>query len=363
MKWFGFGSDKLALGLTALRSASATVWSWFKPAFQLWPWLTADVVFTWYLAYSSQGQGMARDFADAPPAWWSLAFALVPSFLLTLTACLVTALVLAIRADVVKPRADGLLVEGATESKAPARKDGRPRALLVTAWTFALAGWPALAVAWTTGLWRPAVVVGMTAAMALVTLSWTLRGAWRRPERWHKRLSELRGYRYALGGLVVALATGALLVGANQTMVAPSSPRLLGAVLVPILGLSALSTLFGGLFVTFPQATRHPWFLQGCVLAIAGLNLTQLPLTDDENSLLKQSAETTTLTAQAARSAGMCKLNEPVELRDLQDRVMYGNPPPLPIPDKPAPVWLVSAEGGGIRAAYWAALVSGRADR
>lgn len=338
------------------------------PLLHLWPWLAAVAIFVGFLI-SSQGQSIATDMVGTDWASGGT-LTLAITFLCTLAASLFTSLVVTsfatgpaptlkpLGAD--EPAQDEVLSEPAWAVAAmgwlvvtrQALKQGRAVGALHLAWGFALgAALPVTAMVFfgvTSGIW-PLVVTAIVAALLTLGL---LRGAWSNASAWSDRIRLLHRYRLALGTVVLAAAAVPLYVGAKVLMQDPLAASPIGPAFVAMLGLSALASLVGACFVALPHCLPRP---RWGVLAMCGVvvfNVWQMPLVDAENPLLAekiQKARADTECREASRREAFQGARHAVINRALSVRQ-------LPREQRGPSLLFVSAEGGGIRAAYWSAL-------
>jgi hypothetical protein len=332
-------------------------WTWtqsaLRPAILLWPWLLSAIIF---FAFLRSSQGQALTWQMSPDTWhsgWTIG-AVALSFAATLCACLLTSLVVL---------SWGKSDNETSPDAAPrvALIDRRPLGLLHIGWAFALSSAPIVLLAWVT---RSAIAIVIIAILwgltVLVLRQWVLRGAWRETAAWSTRLARLHGWRRSLTACVGLLATAPLLYGAHRIVQAPDVTDGLGPVFITMLGLSALSSLFATLFIALPYCTSRPRLAALLPLGLVAANVLFQPLADPVNPLLKAESERVRDRYQKKGTESMrCKSADRGLGRSLKGQAQRI----VNIPDRPAPepthvpaMYFVSAEGGGIRAAYWTAM-------
>ena len=343
----------------SFKVASANVvkgWSWlkaiFRPALLLWPWLVSTATF-WIFLQSSQGEAITGQMAGSAWYSWMAVVAITVSFVATLFACMLTALVI-----LSWRRTDGRpssVASGVESVIAP--PDGRGLGILYVSWAFALSAAPMLLLAWAT---KSMIGLGVTLLVGLctcITLQLVVfRGTWKSATDWSIRLEQLRRRRFYLALGVVATAAAPLLVGALWLVRTPESATTLGPAFVAMLGLSALSSLFAALFIALPYCTLSPRLAALVPLAMVAVNVLYQPLADTDNPLLREEAG-------LARAKFDSEAKPPINcsrtsrrlakaLQDQATRVIKE----AKSPDGAPALYFVSAEGGGIRAAYWTAM-------
>jgi hypothetical protein len=133
-----------------------------------------------------------------------------------------------------------------------------------------------------------------------------------------------------------------------------------GPLLIAMVGLAAISTLFGVVVVTIPTSLRMPWAGLIFVLVMATWAAYQSTDIDSENPLLRTAA---TRALEAQRNDAACKRTPHSSLVSLREHTKDVHPQSRKGRDQDGnediadrTIYLVSAEGGGIRAAYWTAL-------
>jgi hypothetical protein len=158
------------------------------------------------------------------------------------------------------------------------------------------------------------------------------------------------------GALTLAIAplfTGAMIAENNPMALAG-----LGPVLVTIIGLAALSTFFGTLLVGIPLVARRPYIGVGIgilmIVMIAGGHSQRI---EADNILLREKVRSAYL---AHKGDEKCRRIASDLSSAVEDRVEHAQH--LSSSAKAERITLVSAEGGGIRAAYWTAMMLSEMD-
>lgn len=337
----------------ALRAAKPWLvqrWRWLKnvlsPAILLWPWLAVAAIFFVFLGTS---QGQALTWQMSASAWysWSTVVAVAVAFAATLSACLLTSLV------VLSGRGKSLDSPDQISASASQPADGRRLATLHIVWAFVLSSLPILLVAWEASSFVALAVAGLLGAFGFMVLkALVLRGAWDDPSGWSAKLERLRANRLLLAAGVVALASAPLLIGAFMLTGAPESAMNLGPIFVTLLGLSTLSSLFAAVFIALPYCTPFPKLVALIPLAAVVANVVYHPIADAENPLLKELNTSTTAKYESDRRCARVQRSLARALQDQADDAVQDAKRSHGVPA----MFFVSAEGGGIRAAYWTAM-------
>jgi len=323
-----------------------------RPARLLWPWLLSTVIFFIFLK-SSQGQALTWQMENFAWYRWITLAAVSLSFIATLSASLLTSLVVLSW----KPGNEVAEADESKQSEVGSRADSRSIGILHISWAIALSSAPNLLVAWAA---RSAVALAVAAVLGLFALlllhAYVLRGTSCDPVAWANRLEQLRRRRVAFAFGVAALATTPLLFGAFALVDVPESAMLIGPIFVTMLGLSALSSLFAAVFVALPHCTPFPNLVALAPLALVVTNVAYKPIADAENPLLKQiSAEAAARADPESAQASSCSRVQRSLVRALQDQAARAVTDSRSTDAVPA-MYFVSAEGGGVRAAYWTAM-------
>lgn len=324
---------------------------WLATGLRLWPWLVADAIFVLFLAVSTQGHAQADSlFERAGQRGWLLG-GLAVSFLLTLTACLSTSLLLACRSRSVELGASSGDAAGPSAVATPENDS----ALRYIIWSFGLAAIPGLALACAASEVVIAVVVLTAFAASAWVVYYLLHGRCKQVRLGFDNLVKLHRIRFLLASTVTALAAGPLWLGASLSVRDPDALQRIGAAALELIGLSAVSTLFGAVFVALPQCGRWPRLTQLSVVALVVWNLSSQPLADPQNPLLRDERMRAAKDVHLKEQAGLCRHATP-ELNLDRHPVAVGEVVPV-VQD-----FVVGAEGGGIRAAFWTAVGLGFID-
>jgi hypothetical protein len=319
-----------------------------RPMLYLWPWILAAVAYALFL-HSPQGQALCQEVSDE-----------------TLSESSVISLVLLTGIFLLF---SSLLTHVAIATKSYARTSERFRIAVAGSWSVALC--PVYGVvfaifadsrsAWT--------ATGILVALALAGFLWAVTHGHRQGSYARKAIQTIYRRRLVLAFLTVLVAVTPLVVGAMTASSNPMWLTRLGPLLIGMVGLASLSTLFGAVLIVVPLCLRLPWL---GVLLFTGVFIwmASRPLdVDEENPLLKKEREAAfedmKKERMAAYEAGQedspCKrtphtLEHALQTHTKTGQPQYGNGP------TDRRVYLVSAEGGGIRAAYWTALSLGQLD-
>lgn len=335
--------------LTGLWSAAGILYGFVsflvRPALTLWPWLLGLMVY-WLFLRSPQGRALAEAYRTDAPELEVVKFAIWMT-----TAAVLPAAALAQVASIAS-RHPQSLVAGATPTQA-FRFDMAIRGLWAVAvtgayvWLYAGATLHEFALRYFNWL----LVIG-TVLVVIAFFRSGRPGSW-----WTAGLRQAHEHWEIL--LVLALAAGItpLLMFANVAIHTPGNLSNMGPLLVCMLGLAGVVTLFGTLLVVVPLCLGFPW---AGVLVLGGMiawSMSRPLALDKENHLIRN--ERTALTRSAdedpscGRPPGSMSGALSASLQSANAGKDSGGVPDLV---------LVSAEGGGIRAAYWTAMVLGQLD-
>jgi len=314
----------------------------FRP---LWPWLVSAVIFRAYLA-TSQGKAIALEMATKNWLTGTSGLVLCLSFLCSLAACLFTSLVVAHRPSAQEAKR----LDSSDSREVTTRRDERVQGAARILASFLCALAPATMLLSAAG-YSEALLVGMLVlAISIAVVHRVLQGSWKSAEHWSIRMNEVHKHRFLIALAIVLIALLPLWVGAQTLVSEPTSFSRLGPVFVALLGLSSVATLFGAVFVSLPYCTAYPRTFIALGVGWVVSNLAVEPISDPGNPLLK--------TEIAATRASLSERTCPVErnirrtLVDRAQRVRSDETKAGRIPE----LFFVSAEGGGIRAAYWTAI-------
>lgn len=156
---------------------------------------------------------------------------------------------------------------------------------------------------------------------------------------------------FAILSFVVALCPLAL--GAVSVQQAPMSLASLGPLLISMVGLSAVGTLLGCVLFTVPVSLNRPW-LGIAVVAASQVWFAVRPLgVDVENPLLREKREAISEIQAIRRSCALPIKSYMGSIIESLNSSENGRPASAQYTNTS---YLISAEGGGMRAAYWTAL-------
>jgi hypothetical protein len=156
---------------------------------------------------------------------------------------------------------------------------------------------------------------------------------------------------FAILSFIVALCPLAL--GAMRVQQAPMSLASLGPLLISMVGLSAVGTLLGCVLFTVPVSLNRPWL--GIVVVVASqVWFAVRPLAVDvENPLLSERREAISEAQAIRRSCALPIKSYAGSIIESLYRTEKDRPASTQYTNTS---YLISAEGGGMRAAYWTAL-------
>ena len=328
--------------MSLIRKYVGAAASFVRPIIYLWPWVLGVGVFA-AVVDSPQGLVLAERYSDAPSP--HIVIVLSSSWLTVAIACLLALLVSAVRAPI------------QSNDNPDCRVSTRARVLAGGVWIVAVAsGYGALFARATHrgDAWLTFAILVLAGAAAIIWMTLSIRDESSAASRllgWSRR-------HHLVGALLVLFLSIAPLAGG--ALIAMSSPNRLGApgpLLLAMSGIASLSTLFGVIIVAIPVYLRLPWI--GLVY-VAGMmawaSLQPLPI-DRDNPLLRSSVEAA---SGRQRNDPACKPTPTSLVSALEAHTKGpGYQSSLPLDRS---IYLVSAEGGGIRAAYWTALNLARLD-
>ncbi|XXQ53566.1 hypothetical protein ACA040_002237 [Xenophilus aerolatus] len=309
----------------------------FSPLSYLWPWLLAAIIFVGFL-FSDQGVSLSENFRDEPRPTFLIAVSIVGFFTVTVYGCLLASLAATtFRPRNIDPRSNKLLAS---------------RIGCIAGWICIAAFSPIVMFAFMT---RGAAVVGVTLALSVVALAgvpFAILGAAKREQWWLKIETLTAKHRFVFAITAFVVACVPLGTGASITIAEPIALTHLGPLLLTLVGVGALCTVIGAIFVVLPFTLNSPllgWAF-AVLMVIAAL---RAPLTfDSENPLLTRERVAATVSEEFWEE--QCKIN-PSPVSTIRQKVEEASE--LRKDGKAVPpIYLVSAEGGGIRAAYWTAM-------
>jgi len=337
-----------------LRTVQTSIRSMVEPFFYFWPWLISVLIFLMFLD-SSQGYSLAKEFSIKPTPTWVLLSGLGFHLAVTTLGCWFSALA---STSFERPK---------RTREADQQSDQKIRMVCHATWILLLSVTPifAFAVSTNSGIvlclalgW--CLSVSAASYLGLRTFEEGKKGLWMRS------VFAGRRHRFYFAGSILCAATTPLLVGA---LIASRFPLKLvdaGPLVLALVGTSALATLVGAVLIIVPlclQARWLAWAISAAVLA----HVIYAPLSiDEENPLLRDARAAATSSAEeweseCANTSGapgyrlVDRLED--EISNAREVEENGELQPLPIP-----LFLVSAEGGGIRAAFWTAMGLGQMD-
>lgn len=324
------------LSLERFRFVGSLIRESLRPALYVWPWIAGVAIFAFFLD-SPQGKALSEAFAEQP-ADTELIFTLVfwTGALVGMAALLAQVSAAAFQKTALAPTA---------------------RILVAGVWVAALtpAFGAALALETNSGeVWYATVGVAM---FCLIALTWAIYSARNHEAASSRAIRFVHRHRLLLSSVVVVVTLVPLVGGAMVVTTRPADLANLGPLLVGMVGIAALSSLFATWFVVVPVCLNTPWLGVLAFVAIFTWTASRPVIVEEDNPLLREQRDAA---VQKHRDEKSCKttpsnLGEAVEdhvnLAQHDEGLLLGKK-----------VYLVSAEGGGIRAAYWTALALGQMD-
>ncbi|UIF86104.1 hypothetical protein KAF44_19125 [Cupriavidus necator] len=235
-------------------------------------------------------------------------------------------------------------------------------------WILVISTLPALAFGIKTGSIASQIIASAWAALifslSLVGLR-SIKG--RKSSLWESLIVVCRRHRLIFAACMMAFAVAPLILGAITAYRAPLRLTPAGPLVLALVGTSALGTLIGTILIIIPRCLRLPWLGWAIGAGITAQVLLAPLSIDAENPLLRKERQEATLTNEEWETkcptfetapAGQVLISrvddEILEADEIEDS---GERRP-----ESRPYFLVSAEGGGIRAAYWTAMGLGQMD-
>jgi hypothetical protein len=311
----------------------------FKPLGYLWPWILVDVLFFFFIS-SPQGHALATDL-QGRPSDISLVAALLLGFLITFLGCFLTS----------------VAIKGQPNERPTTNEDlaHQRRNTLTThaIWITTISLSPSLIFSIKTQSLAAAITSALLAiGIFLISRSMLSRLNEAYP-KWHTLLELTYRHRIILTIFVLGLSIIPLISGAAISIKFPTALSHLGPLIVSLLGTSALATFFGAIFIAIPASLERPWLGTVFLIAIFFI-ITFSPFKPDtKNPLLDNTTSSSLFSKKSEKNE--CtnevhdQLHSPVFERVLKGYIASDE-------DKDPQLYLISAEGGGIRAAYWTAM-------
>jgi hypothetical protein len=314
------------------------------PALYLWPWLLGVVVFATF-ARSPQGIVLAERYRDDP-------FRLT-DVVACLGACWVAVAVasmLALMAAAVRAQRDSTVPDGSTVG-----------ILARGVWVVSLASAYGVLFAQSVQLTAAWVAVAALTLLGAIGIAWMTRSALDERSAVRRIYESLQRHRAVVIAFASLLAFGPLLLGAFASIKIPLRLADLGPLLVAMVGMSAVSTLLGILVVVVPLYVGRPWIGAVFVVAMAAWTTGHRAAVDLDNPLLREYHKTSLPDASTFQMRGNCG-KPSFTLEESLRRHAEDVGRSMSATEIGRHLYLVSAEGGGIRAAYWTAITLAELD-
>jgi hypothetical protein len=306
------------------------------------------VVFVGFLQ-SPQGQSLAADYSVAPADQWLVRLAVVIVLFHTVSACWFATIVSL-------PE-----MEAQTATSPASSLFSRWHNLPIFVWTYSFAIIPLLAFAVAT---RSAVVISTllaSAAVFLVVATLTLRTTPGRDSLWRRAIDASIRHRHILALIVALIAILPLLAGAYLSTTSPLTLSRCGPILIALIGISSSAALAHTIFVLIPHVINAwwaGWLVLGALLVRGVLSPVDI---DRDNPLLREQRIAATVSEEVWQSR-CAEQSESVE-EELRVRRVQNSAAGPKAGSGFGRLGFVSAEGGGIRAAYWTAMALAHMDR
>lgn len=339
----------------SFRLLLTSIQSLIEPFFYFWPWLASLLIFTAFL-HSSQGNSLAVSFSIEPIPTWIVLGGLGFHLAITTLGCWFSALA---ATSFQKPN---------TALKSAAQSDPKLRMVCNAVWILVLSVTPVLAFALSTkslaalclaSMWS--IAIAAATYLGLRSIEKGKKGLWLRTVYVGRR------HRFYFAVFIALAATVPLAAGAIVATQFPLRLAVAGPLILSLVGVSALSTLIAATLIIVPLCLQARWL--GWPIGIAILiHAIYAPMSiDDENPLLREARIAATMSADKWESecANTEKGTPGLALIDrLDDEIHEADDVEESMGQRPLaePFFLVSAEGGGIRAAFWTAMGLGQMD-
>ena len=316
----------------------------------LWPWISGAAIFHLFVA-SPQGTALASRYAEEHFPASVVVGAVSSASLVVVLGCLLSLVGRAARHASRPFAVKTYSINSATQILI----DGVWLALLAAAFgsVFGLGTHSTTSVV----AWLTVALLTLVIALAIV---WAIRSAGNEHSHPRRILFFLRRHRFVLAVLAALVAIVPLGFGATIAIVNPTSFALAGPLLIGMMGLAATSTLFGMLLVTIPLCLGRPWIGVLIIAVMVAFAAFRPPELDQENPLLRDAASRAYQNRHIGAPCKRLPASLPASLYEhVKDADLYSIPGKAggregKVVDRT--IYLVSAEGGGIRAAYWTAL-------
>src|SRR5262245_38557228 len=304
----------------------------FRPALFVWPWVLATAALALFLD-SSQARALSATFSEQPPA------APVVVYVVLATSGLVGA--------------GALLAMLASAPRLYGDVDLRLQVAFTGVWVAVLSvAFVAVFAAATrsTAAWYAAAAFALIELASFAALAAFVHAAHADARRF---IGFFYRYRLAFAAAVAALMVIGMAFVATTATYRPLIFGHIGPLLTATLGLAVVGTFFGTWLITIPQSLGIPWAGLLAMVVLAALTAARSPHPASQRPQNTHRELSDALLAQESCQPTPASLRAAVQ--------EHLNLPPLP-GNNHHTVFFVSAEGGGIRAAYWTALALGQMD-
>jgi hypothetical protein len=314
-----------------------------SPALYLWPWLAALLVYAAFIA-SSQGDALAIRYIERHYSAVVVVSVVTATWFVVAFASLVAMVAVA---------ASRQSFPGTRRSLPRLRLhiaagiDGVWMAFLSTAYVMLFATAASSDAALYTGIALCAVSVSV--------IAWVVTSLRRNGSSALNALHWFKRHRIILASLSMMSAVVPLGVGAFVTVTDPLKLADAGPLLIGMIGLAATSTLFGVVLIVLPLCVRRMWLGAAFVATMMSWALMQPTDIDEDNPLLREEARVASSTIKRSEACTWVPTSVGSSLAEHIDGASTDAEPPIKL-DSNRNIYLVSAEGGGIRAAYWTAI-------
>jgi hypothetical protein len=310
-----------------------------RPALYLWPWILGVGVFG-ALVNSPQGTALAESYSEETYRLDFIIGSIVASWLAVVVASLLALMAASIREPLQRIEGPAAHVKSMLEVFA----GGLWIVAVSSAYGVLFAQSVHIVAAW--------LAVGSLAVVGAIATGWMACSAGEETSAAAQVFGAIQRHHFLVISLALLLAIAPLALGALVCVSNPIRLADAGPLLVGMVGISAISTLLGVILVVVPLYLRRPWVGVAFVAAMAGWAVLQpLPI-DRDNPLLRDDSHAAYRNNEEDPTCQKIPYGLDSSLEAHTTSPQFA----LPMLEFDRSIYLVSAEGGGIRAAYWTAL-------
>ena len=333
-----------------------------SPIFYLWPWVVAVVAYGGFVLLSAQGRALALDVASGEVRWYAVYIALAVTIGLVAGTVAFTSVAVNHSRSMARANPQRALVERILrhlkeddeyrQSPAKTRSADAWLTWVHGVWVAVLATGPALLFGIASTSWFACILAALSlVGVLLSTWAISVSAEWDSATYSDETREEFPGILkiFLLAQLFAAIVP--LLVGALVLTHWPTRFHTLGPLLVAMIGLLCLATLVGNLFIAIPATLDHPWLGAAVALVVLSVSALRDPRLDVPNPLLKERRMAQAQAMASCRAAPASAAQSTADRFPAERAPVQGGQGTAP--SLASPLYVVSAEGGGARAAYW----------